>query len=90
MAQSNLWQILMPEEQYGKTFEKLFKFLLDKGLVTLGLYRLTCSTDNYTHPYVFTNPAPKTIVTAKDRIFVLGKIIPKDFIIDFSKKGMTD
>jgi hypothetical protein len=30
----------MPEEQYGKTFDKLFKFLLDKGLVTLGLYRL--------------------------------------------------
>lgn len=36
---------------------------------------------------MFTNPGPKTIVTAKDRVFVLGKDIPKDFIIDFSKKG---
>lgn len=43
ISQSNLWQILMPEEQYGKTFDKLFKFLLDKGLVTLGLYRLVGS-----------------------------------------------
>jgi hypothetical protein len=80
----------MPEEQYGKTFEKLFKFLLDKGLVTLGLYRLCGSTDNLTHPYVFTNPSRLTIVTQKDRIFVLGKIIPKDFIVDFSQKGMPD
>jgi len=77
----------MPEEQYGKTFDKLFKFLLDKGLVTLGLYRLTGAQDNFTHPYVFTNPGQKTIVTPKDRVFVIGKDIPKDFIIDTSKKG---
>jgi len=80
----------MPEEQYGKTFDKLFKFLLDKGLVTLGLYRLTGAQDNFTHPYVFTNPTAKTIVTPKDRVFVLGKDIPKDFIIDFSKKGVAE
>ena len=49
----------MPEEMYSKTFEKLFKFLLDKGLVTLGLYRLPGAADNLTHPYVFTNPDPK-------------------------------
>lgn len=60
--QSNLWQILMPEEQYGKTFDKLFKFLLDKGLVTLGLYRLVGAQDN-AYPYVFTNPKSKIIVT---------------------------
>mgnify|MGYP006893259259 CR=1 FL=1 len=77
----------MPEEMYGKSFDKLFKFLLDKGLVTLGLYRLKGAQDNFTHPYVFTNPGPKTIVTPKDRIFVLGKDIPKDFIIDFSRRG---
>lgn len=77
----------MPEEMYGKTFDKLFKFLLDKGLVSLGLYRLVGAQDNFTHPYVFTNPGAKTLCTAKDRVFVLGKEIPKDFIINFSKKG---
>ena len=79
----------MPEEQYGKTFVSLFKFLLDKGLVTLGLYRLVGAQDN-AYPYVFTNPTSKIIVTPKDRVFVLGKEIPKDFIIDFSKKGMQE
>ena len=80
----------MPEEQYGNTFDKLFKFLLDKGLVTLGLYRLVGAQDNFTHPYVYTNPGAKTIVTPKDRVFVLGKDIPKDFIIDTSKLGKMD
>lgn len=80
----------MPEEQYGKTFDKLFKFLLDKGLVTLGLYRLVGAQDNFTHPYVYTNPGAKTIVTPKDRVFVLGKDIPKDFIIDTSKLGKME
>ena len=75
----------MPEEMYSKSFEKLFKFLLDKGLVTLGLYRLPGASDNSTHPYVFTNPGRTEVVSSKDRIFVLGKDIPKDFIIDHSK-----
>jgi hypothetical protein len=82
----------MPEELYGKTFDKLFKFLLEKGLVTLGLYRLVGAQDNLSHPYVYTNPGYKTICTPKDRVFVLGntKDIPKDFVIDFSKKGIQD
>lgn len=71
---------------YGKTFDKLFKFLLDKSLVTLGLYRLVGAQDNTTHPYVFTNPNSKIICTAKDRVFVLGKEIPKDFIINKQEK----
>ena len=39
----------------NKTFEKLFKFLLDKGMVALGLYRLPGANENQ-YPYVFTNP----------------------------------
>jgi len=46
VATSNLWQIIVPEEQVNKTYDKLFKFLLEKGLVTLGLYRLSGATDN--------------------------------------------
>ena len=55
-------------------------------MVTLGLYRLPGATDNY-YPYVYSNPSQKTNVTQKDRVFVLGKDIPKDLIIDYSKKG---
>lgn len=79
----------MPEEQINKPFEKLFKFLLEKGLVTLGLYRLAGASDNY-YSYVYTNPSQnrktKLIVTQKDRVFVLGKNIPKELIIDYSIK----
>lgn len=62
LDQSNLWQINVPEEQVNKQFDKLYKYLLDKGMVALGLYRLTGATDN-TYPYVYTNPNPKTNVT---------------------------
>mmetsp|Transcript_3865 Transcript_3865/g.6568 ORF Transcript_3865/g.6568 Transcript_3865/m.6568 type:complete len:244 (+) Transcript_3865:215-946(+) len=86
IAQSNLWQINVPEECVNQTFDNLFKTLLDRGLVTLGLYRLPLATDN-NFPYVFCNPSQKTNVTQKDRVFVLGKVIPKDLIIDYSKKG---
>ena len=86
LSQSNLWQIQVPEECVNKTFDKLYKFLLDRHLVTLGLYRLPGATDNY-YPYVYSNPSQKTNVTQKDRVFVLGNAIPKDLIIDYSRKG---
>ena len=54
ISQANLWQINVPEEMMNKTFDKLYKFLLEKKLVTLGLYRLSGATDN-TYSYVFTN-----------------------------------
>lgn len=81
IAQSNLWQINVPEECNNKTFDKLFKFLLEKGLITLGLYRMAGATDN-TYNYVYTNPKFRTPVTQRDRVFVLGKDIPKELIID--------
>ena len=92
VSTSNLWQIIVPEEQVNKTYDKLFKFLLEKGLVTLGLYRLSGATDN-SYPYVYTNPSQnrktKLIVTQKDRVFVLGKDIPKELIIDYSSKQVN-
>lgn len=90
VTSSNLWQINVPEEQVNKTYDKLFKFLLEKGLVTLGLYRLPGATDNH-YPYVYSNPSQnrktKLIVTQKDRVFVLGKEIPKELIIDYTLKN---
>lgn len=53
-------------------------------MVSIGLYRLPGATDNK-YPYVYTNPDPKTSITYKDRVFVLGKEIPNDLIIDVKK-----
>jgi hypothetical protein len=75
---------LVPEEFVNQTYEKLFKHLLEKDLIAIGLYRLPGATDNK-YPYVYTNPEPKTVITYKDRVFVLGKEIPNDLIIDVKK-----
>ena len=89
-SQANLWQILVPEEFINQTYEKLFSYLLDKNLVSIGLYRLPGATDNR-RPYCYTNPDPKTLITKRDRVFVLGIEIPNDLILDVkrSKKQFT-
>ena len=71
----------------NKTFEKLYKFLLDKGMVALGLYRLPGANENQ-YPYVFTNPNQKIVLTNRDRVFIVGcsNDIPQEMIIDASKE----
>lgn len=59
----------------GKTFEHLFLTLLEDKLITLGLYRLKGATDN-SYPYVYTNPTYDTLITHRDRAFVLGVEVP--------------
>ena len=76
LTQSNLWQIPVPEQCINKTFEYLFNYLLDRKLVTMALYRLRGSRGNQS-PYVFTNPESDTIITHRDRAFVLGINIPE-------------
>ena len=65
----------------NKTYDKLFKFLLEKQLIALGLYRLPGAADNK-YPYVFTNPEPHTNITLRDRVFVLGNHIPRELIVE--------
>lgn len=84
VTQSNLWQILVPEEFFNQTYDKLFTHLLEKNLVSIGLYRLPGASDNR-HPYCYTNPDPKTIITNKDRVFVLGIEIPNDLMLDVKR-----
>lgn len=60
----------------------MYLYLLDKKLVTLGLYRLKGATDN-TYPYVYTNPKHETLITHRDRAFVLGIDIPDDLRGDY-------
>jgi hypothetical protein len=71
----------------NKTFDKLYKFLLDKGIITLGLYRLPGANENQ-YPYVFTNPNQKIALTNRDRVFVIGSSsdIPQEMLIDPGKE----
>ena len=77
LCQSNLWQIPVPEECVNRSFKFLFDYLLEKQLVPIGLYRLKGASDN-DMPYVYTNPAPKTTISHRDRVFVLGVEIESD------------
>ncbi len=80
--QSNIWQIPVPEEKINQTYDKLFKFLLEKhNLVAIGLYRLPGASDNK-YPYVCTNPTPSITITMRDRVFVLGNRIPRELIVE--------
>ena len=80
-TQSNIWQIPVPEEMISKSYDKLFKFLLDKKLLALGLYRLAGASDNK-YPYVCTNPAASISLSLRDRVFVLGHHIRRELLIE--------
>ena len=70
----------------NKQFDKLFKFLLEKNLVALGLYRLPGACENK-YPYVSTNPAPTTNITFRDRVFVLCQNnIARDLVVDNNRE----
>ena len=62
----------------GKTFEFLFNKLLDKKLVAMALYRLKGTKGNE-YPYVYTNPDSATIISHRDKAFVLGIEYPSDY-----------
>jgi hypothetical protein len=67
----------VPQDCVTNTFEFLFNTLLKKKLICMALYRLRGATDNE-YPYVYTNPEKDTIITHRDRAFVLGVDIPDD------------
>ena len=67
----------MPETCIGKTFEYLFNKLLDQKLVTMALYRLRRGFNGNESPYVVTNPESDTIITHRDKAFVLAIEIPR-------------
>ena len=71
LRSSNLWQIEIPEQFINKTFLELYNEFCDRNLIVLGLYRLPGARDN-NNAYVYTNPEKDTLLTHKDKIFVLG------------------
>ena len=81
LKSSNLWQIDIPEQFINKTFRELYDDFCDRNLIALGLYRLPGARDNKT-PYVYTNPDQETLLTHKDKIFVLSIDNIKSYFID--------
>ena len=81
LKSSNLWHMDIPTKFINKTFLELFTSFCDKGIIALGLYRLPGARDN-NHPYVYTKPDPNTILTHRDKIFVLSINFVKNYVFD--------
>ena len=88
-TQSNIWQIPVPEECISKNYDKLFKFLLQRDLLALGLYRLAGASDNK-YPYVCTNPAATISLSVRDRVFVLGHHIRPELLIENNRDSLAE
>ena len=81
LKSSNLWHMDIPTKFINKTFLELFTSFCEKGIIALGLYRLPGARDN-NHPYVYTKPNPNTILTHRDKIFVLTINYVKNYVFD--------
>ena len=60
----------IPTKFINKTYLEFFTSFCERGIIALLLYRLPGSRDN-NHPYIYTKSNPKTILTQRDKIFVL-------------------
>ena len=60
----------IPTKFINKTYLELFTSFCERGIIALVLYRLPGSRDN-NNPYIYTKPNPKTILTQREKIFVL-------------------
>jgi len=81
LKSSNLWHMDIPTKFINKTFLELFISFCEKGIIALGLYRLPGARDN-NYPYVYTKPNPNTILTHRDKIFVLSINLVKNYVFD--------
>ena len=81
LKSSNLWHMTIPTKFINKTFLELYMEFCDKNIIPLGLYRLPGARDN-DHPYIYTKPLPDTILTYRDKIFVLAIDSVKNYKFD--------
>jgi hypothetical protein len=78
---SSLYQIPIPEGLTNRTYGALFKLLVTKNMIPLGLLRGVVSSTKTGPkgnkvPYVFTNPSPDSEIFACDKVFVLAQQTP--------------
>lgn len=69
----NLSLIDMPDDMVGKSFAIVFEtFLLDKGALTLGIYRAPDEDMGNELSFVYTNPVPSLVMRKSDKVYVLA------------------
>jgi len=72
MKRSSVYQLKLPTELAGKSFEHAYKHLCVANIVLIGLLR-SPETLSAPMPYVLTAPPPPgTFLHARDRLFVLS------------------
>eukprot|EP01102_Stenamoeba_stenopodia_P021669 TRINITY_DN8802_c0_g1_i2.p1 TRINITY_DN8802_c0_g1~~TRINITY_DN8802_c0_g1_i2.p1 ORF type:complete len:1025 (-),score=213.06 TRINITY_DN8802_c0_g1_i2:98-3130(-) len=72
LKRSSVFQLKLPPELAGKSFEHAYKHLCVANIVLIGLLR-SPETLNAPMPYVLTAPPPpNTFLHARDRLFVLS------------------
>ena len=71
----------IPTKFINKTYLELFVSFCERGIIALVLYRLPGSRDN-NHPYIYTKSNPKTILTQRDKIFVLTANYANYYVFD--------
>lgn len=77
ISSSSLFQIDIPEGLESRTFGALFKFLVQRQMVAVALYRglfpgMKVGPKGNKLPYVFTNPPKDTELFSCDKVFVLS------------------
>ena len=61
-------QVGCPADLDGEEYAVLFEYMVNTfGLIPIGLYRA-----GNVLPYVLTNPPPRTLVSKRDKVFVIG------------------
>lgn len=75
---SSLYQIKVPDDLESKTYGALFKYLAQRNMIPLGLFRgvfpqMRQGPKGNKMPYVFTNPPRDTELFSCDRVFVLSQ-----------------
>ena len=71
----------IPTKFINKTYLELFTSFCERGIIALLLYRLPGSGDN-NNPYIYTKPNPKTILTQREKIFVLTANYVNYYVFD--------
>ena len=91
LKSSNFWETDIPEKFINKTFGELYDEFCENNLVILGMYRLPGARDNNTG-YIYTKPKTETIITHRDKVFVLASNsgLKKYFNEDIMNKNDLD
>ena len=71
----------IPTKFINKTYLEFFTSFCERGIIALLLYRLPGSGDN-NNPYIYTKPNLKTILTQREKIFVLTANYANYYVFD--------